>query len=244
MDTRGGPPVGAICPGQPLQTGRSCASQLRNPGSTPANKGQEAAVTEDGGCWARAAMRRAPHRMTSARPLPQPGSRGWGFTGLNMCSAYTTDWMSTGPPSPTGSPMLATRSTTTTSQSASGRCPGADRARFEKLKALAFSDPLACAHLIRSSSRIPSDLASKTAGYMEHVAPDLFGVDRLPRRLRRGRMRVVGSGVVEKHQDLLVKRRMKGKGMRWTREGADHLLALQARRHCGRWPDRWGVIAA
>jgi hypothetical protein len=56
-------------------------------------------------------------------------------------------------------------------------------------------------------------------------------------------MHVVGSGVVEKHQDLLVKRRMKGKGMRWTRRGADHLLALQARRFCDRWPTSWGVIA-
>jgi len=56
-------------------------------------------------------------------------------------------------------------------------------------------------------------------------------------------MRVVGSGVVEKHQDLLVKRRMKGKGMRWTRRGAEHLLALQAGRFCDRWPTRWGVVA-
>jgi len=56
-------------------------------------------------------------------------------------------------------------------------------------------------------------------------------------------MRVVGSGVVEKHQDLLVKRRMKGRGMRWTRRGADNLLALQARRFCDRWPTGWGVIS-
>jgi hypothetical protein len=121
---------------------------------------------------------------------------------------------------------------------------GADKERFEELKALAFSDPLACARLVRHSRQIPSDLASKTAGYLEHVAPDLHGVDRLPRKLRRGRMRIVGSGVVEKHQDLLVKRRMKGRGMRWGRRGADHLLALQARRFCDRWPKRWGVIAA
>ena len=120
---------------------------------------------------------------------------------------------------------------------------GADKERFEELKALAFSDPLACAHLIRRSRQISPDLASKTAGYLEHVAPDLFGVDRLPRKLRRGRMRVVGSGVVEKHQDLLVKRRMKGRGMRWTRRGADRLLALQARRFCDHWPARWGVVA-
>jgi hypothetical protein len=44
-------------------------------------------------------------------------------------------------------------------------------------------------------------------------------------------------------KDLLVKRRMKGRGMRWTRRGADHLLALRARRFCDRWPTEWGVIA-
>jgi hypothetical protein len=120
---------------------------------------------------------------------------------------------------------------------------GADANIFEALKALAFSDPLACARKLRRSLRFNPELASEVARYLEAVAADLYGVDRLPRRLRRGRMRVVGSGVVEKHQDLVVKRRMKGKGMRWTRRGAEHLLALQARRFCNRWPTRWGVVA-
>lgn len=120
---------------------------------------------------------------------------------------------------------------------------GADTTVFDELKRLAFSDPMACASKLRRSRRLSPELASEAAGYLEGVAPDLHGVDRLPRRLRRGRMHVVGSGVVEKHQDLVVKRRMKGKGMRWTRRGADHLLALQARRLCDRWPTEWGVIA-
>jgi hypothetical protein len=120
---------------------------------------------------------------------------------------------------------------------------GADAAVFEELKRLAFADPMACARKLRRSVRLNAALAREAAGYLEGVARDLHGVDRIPRRLRRGRMRVVGSGVVEKHQDLLVKRRMKGRGMRWTRRGADHLLALQARRFCDRWPTEWGVIA-
>jgi len=119
---------------------------------------------------------------------------------------------------------------------------GADTRLFEELKALAFSDPLACAKKLRRSVRLGPELAREVAGYLEGVAHDLHGIERLPRRLRRGRMRVVGSGVVEKHQDLLVKRRMKGKGMRWTRRGAEHLLALQARRFCDRWPTEWGVV--
>jgi hypothetical protein len=121
---------------------------------------------------------------------------------------------------------------------------GADHKRFQRLKDLAFSDPRTLARKLRRG--IPGlrpDLAQELAGYLEHVAADLYGVDQLPRRLR-GRMRVVGSGVVEKHQDLLVKRRMKQQGMRWTRRGAEHLLALQARRFCDRWPTNWGVVAS
>lgn len=120
---------------------------------------------------------------------------------------------------------------------------GADPARYERLRRRAFADPLG---LVRSLRRgvwaVPPEKALEVAGYLEGVAPHLYGVDRLPRRLRRGRMRVVGTGVVEKHQDLLVGRRMKGRGMRWTRRGAEAQLALQGRRFCDRWPTRWGVV--
>ncbi len=120
---------------------------------------------------------------------------------------------------------------------------GADARRFERLKHLAFSDPRRlAASLRRGAFGLRPEQAQELAGYLEGVARDLFGVDRLPRRHRRGRMRVVGSGVVEKHQDLVVKRRMKGSGMRWTRRGAEAQLALQARRFCDRWPTKWGVV--
>lgn len=121
---------------------------------------------------------------------------------------------------------------------------GGDTDRFADLRRMAFADPAGLARAIRAGEvAVTGHRAPELPGYLETVAPDLYGVDRLPRRLRRGRMRVVGSGVVEKHQDLLVKRRMARQGMRWTRRGADHLLALQARRMCGRWPSRWGVVA-
>lgn len=121
---------------------------------------------------------------------------------------------------------------------------GGDRDRFEDLKRKAFADPLALAEELRSGALgLPPERSRELAGYLTHVAPDLWGIHRLPRRLRRGRMYVVGSGVVEKHQDLLVGRRMKRQGMRWTRRGAENLLALRARRFCDRWPTTWGVIA-
>lgn len=40
---------------------------------------------------------------------------------------------------------------------------------------------------------------------------------------------VEGSGAVEKHIDLVICRRFKGQGMRWTRKGANRLLKLRIR---------------
>lgn len=122
---------------------------------------------------------------------------------------------------------------------------GGDGRRYTRLKKMAFKDPLRfAAKLRRGDLGVEPDKALELARYIEGAAPHLYGCDSLPPRLRRGRMRIVGTGVVEKHQDLLVGRRMKRRGMRWTRGGADNLLALQARRFSDQWPERWGVVAA
>ncbi len=115
--------------------------------------------------------------------------------------------------------------------------------RFERLRALGFDDPAGLARdLRRRAPGADPRLRDQTAAYLANVADDLWGIRRLPARLARGRMWIVGSGVVEKHQDLLVKRRMKNQGMRWTKRGAEHLLALRALRISDRWPSRWGVV--
>ena len=120
---------------------------------------------------------------------------------------------------------------------------GGDRGRFRRLRKAAFADPRRCARQIRRGAYgVKVDLAADLAGYLEHVAADLHGIRKLPAHLRRDGMDITGSGVVEKHQDLLVGRRMKRRGMRWTRRGADRLLALQALAFSGRWPSNWGVV--
>lgn len=122
---------------------------------------------------------------------------------------------------------------------------GGDRRAFTRLRTAAFADPVATARKIRRGVyRVRDDARGELAGYLEGVAADLWGILRIPRHLRRGRMFIVGSGVVEKHQDTLVGRRMKRRGMRWTRRGADNLLALQGLRFSQRWPQRWGVMPA
>jgi len=50
---------------------------------------------------------------------------------------------------------------------------------------------------------------------------------------------VIGSGGIEKGVDLLVCRRQKRRGMSWTREGADKLLALRLLYFNHRWDDHW-----
>lgn len=122
---------------------------------------------------------------------------------------------------------------------------GQDPKRFENLRNKVFDDAAKAATWVRRGAYgVKASEAPVLANYLEQIAPQLWGIRRLPRHLRRGRMFIRGSAVVEKHQDLLVGRRMKRRGMRWTRAGADHLLALQAARFSDAWPQRWGVIPA
>jgi hypothetical protein len=46
-------------------------------------------------------------------------------------------------------------------------------------------------------------------------------------RERRQRQRYIGSGAVEKANDVIVARRMKRRGMHWSEETADALAALK-----------------
>jgi len=122
---------------------------------------------------------------------------------------------------------------------------GADATAFARARPAAFADPAGFARALRRRRSVARpDLAEEVATYLEHVGPDLHGIDKIPKHLRQGRMHIVGSGVVEKHQDILVNRRMKHRGMRWSKKGADALLALQARRFSHEWDGLWEVKAA
>jgi len=122
---------------------------------------------------------------------------------------------------------------------------GADAVAFARMRRDAFADPARFARALRRKRGVPRpDLADEVATYLEHVGPDLHGINKIPVHLRQGRMHIVGSGVVEKHQDILVSRRMKHRGMRWSKKGADALLALQARRFSREWNELWEVKAA
>ena len=122
---------------------------------------------------------------------------------------------------------------------------GADETAFARARPAAFADPVGFARALRRKRNVARpDLADEVATYLEHVGPDLHGINKIPAHLRQGRMYIVGSGVVEKHQDILVNRRMKHRGMRWSKKGADALLALRARRFSREWSQLWEVKAA
>lgn len=123
-------------------------------------------------------------------------------------------------------------------------CRGDDEL-YRTLKKQAFDDPIGLSIKLKSNPYGFDELKCfEYSRYISNAASSMYGIDQIPEHLRQGPMRVVGTGVVEKHQDILVGRRMKKRGMRWTRRGADNLLALQACRFSKRWPQRWGAIAA
>lgn len=72
---------------------------------------------------------------------------------------------------------------------------------------------------------------SQLYGYVQANQQAFYGAWRLREYLSPvARLcAVVGSGAIEKEQDLVVCRRFKGQGMRWTRKGANWLLKLRIR---------------
>ncbi|MDI6773703.1 MAG: UPF0236 family protein [bacterium] len=68
-------------------------------------------------------------------------------------------------------------------------------------------------------------------GYVQSNMHGFYGADHLrPRLSPQARLVAVhGSGAVEKHIELVIGRRFKGRGMRWTRAGANRLLKLRLR---------------
>jgi hypothetical protein len=54
----------------------------------------------------------------------------------------------------------------------------------------------------------------------------------------------IGSGTVESGCKQLVEARMKGAGMRWSRPGAENMLALRAEYLSGRWDVAWQLTLA
>lgn len=85
--------------------------------------------------------------------------------------------------------------------------------------------------LARAIGRSDPELVARLYTYVRANQHGFYGARRLREQLSpQGKLVAVeGSGAVEKQMDLVVGRRFKGQGMRWTRKGANRLLKLRLR---------------
>lgn len=75
--------------------------------------------------------------------------------------------------------------------------------------------------------RLGAELAQETLAFLELNHGAIWASRDLRAQGAPPELCVVGSGVVEHNIDLVVARRMKRQGMRWSREGAHNMLALR-----------------
>ena len=73
----------------------------------------------------------------------------------------------------------------------------------------------------------PSDKLDDLLGYLEENWDGIYGSRSLKGKVGVKEVLVVGSGGVEKNIDLALCRRFKGRGMSWSRAGAQNLLKLR-----------------
>ena len=83
---------------------------------------------------------------------------------------------------------------------------------------------------------------AKNAEAVEELIAYLWArADCIPNyRARRREQQYIGSGHVEKANDLLVARRQKGPGMQWSQATSDGLGALRTLVLNGGWDRYWG----
>ncbi len=86
----------------------------------------------------------------------------------------------------------------------------------------------------------PSEKLDDLLGYLEENWDGIYGSRGLRERIGAREVLVVGSGGVEKNIDLILCRRFKGRGMSWSRTGAQNLLKLRLLRYERRdWRAYW-----
>jgi len=104
---------------------------------------------------------------------------------------------------------------------------------------------LALASLARVAAQGDTERVAQLETYLRANKDGFYGARRLRQKLspEARPVAVEGSGAIEKQMDLMVGRRFKGQGMRWTRNGANRLLKLRIRELEKACPE-WGRRAA
>jgi hypothetical protein len=102
---------------------------------------------------------------------------------------------------------------------------------YQKLLKLAFSKKIDKLCLLLKTGtitgRFDKEKAEELATYLKNNAHGIWGSKALKDKVGQKEVLNVGSGVIEKNVDIVVSRRFKKRGMRWSKEGANNLLALR-----------------
>ena len=77
------------------------------------------------------------------------------------------------------------------------------------------------------TSKLPINSIGGTLGYLKENWDGIYGSRGLKDRISAREVLVVGSGGVEKNIDLILCRRFKGRGISWSRTGAQNLFKLR-----------------
>jgi hypothetical protein len=86
----------------------------------------------------------------------------------------------------------------------------------------------------------PSEKLNDLLGYLEENWDGIYGSRNLKSKVGAKEVLVVGSGGIEKNIDLMLCRRFKGRGMSWSRAGAQNLLKLRLLRYDRKdWKAYW-----
>lgn len=85
--------------------------------------------------------------------------------------------------------------------------------------------------LARATGQSDPERVAKLETYLRANQGGFYGARRLREQLslQAKLVAVEDSGAIEKQMDLVVGRRFKGQGMRWTRRGANRLLKVRLR---------------
>lgn len=86
------------------------------------------------------------------------------------------------------------------------------------------------------AASLDEDEAHNLLDYLRGNQPRLHAAAELKKQGAPPELCVRGSGAIEHNVDLVIARRMKRRGMFWSREGADNMLALRC---AALDPDRW-----
>lgn len=106
-----------------------------------------------------------------------------------------------------------------------------DEILCKKLLKLAFSKKIDELCLLLKAGivtgRFDREKTEDLATYLKNNAHGIWGSKALKDKISQTEVLNVGSGVIEKNVDIVVSRRFKKKGMRWSKQGSSNLLALR-----------------